>query len=127
MAVTPHDGSGTVLSFAGTTYTVTNIVVSNSDPNTENTIDVSHLGLLEGASVLSQDRPLKGSSTDTGQQVQIEYLGKSILVDAATGTLSITHNGVSLLSRGATVVSSTLTFATNDAVRGTGTFKIARS
>lgn len=127
MAVTPHDGTGTTLSFAGTTYTVTNIVVSNSDPNTENTIDVSHLGLLDGASVLTQDRPLKGSSTDTGQQVQIEYLGKAILVDASTGTLSITHNGVSLLSRGATVVSSTLTFATNDVVRGTGTFKIARS
>jgi hypothetical protein len=127
MAVTPHDGSGTVFTFAGTTYTVTNIVISNTDPNTENTIDVSHLGLLEGAAVLTQDRPLKGSSTDTGQQVQVEYLGKSILVDAATGTLVITHNGASLLSRGATVVSSTLTFATNDAVRGTGTFKIARS
>jgi hypothetical protein len=127
MAVTPHDGSGTVFTFAGTAYTVTNIVISNTDPNTENTIDVSHLGLLEGAAVLSQDRPLKGSSTDTGQQVQIEYLGKSILVDSSTGTLVITHNGTSLLSRGATVVSSTLTFATNDAVRGTGTFKIARS
>lgn len=127
MAVTPHDGTGTTLSFAGTTYTVTNIVVSNNDPNTENTIDVSHLGLLDGATVLTQDRPLKGSSTDTGQQVQIEYLGKSILVAASTGTLVITHAGASLLSRAATVVSSTLTFATNDVVRGTGTFKIARS
>lgn len=127
MALTPHDGTGTVFTFAGTTYTVTNIVISNTDPNRENTIDVSHLSLTSGSNVLTQDRPLTGSSTDTGQQVQIEYLGKALLVDASTGTLTITHNGVSLLSRGATVSSSTLTFSTNDAIRGNGTFRIARS
>jgi hypothetical protein len=127
MAVTPHDGTGTSFTFGGTAYTVTNIVITNTDPNVENTIDVSHLGLLDGASVLTQDRPLKGSATDTGQQVQIDYLGKSILVDASTGTLVVTHNSATLLSRGATVSSSTLTFATNDAVRGSATFRIARS
>lgn len=127
MALTPHDGAGTVFTFASTTYTVTNIVISNTDPNRENTIDVSHLGLTAGNSILTQDRPLTGSSTDTGQQVQVEYLGKSILVDASTGTLTITHNGVSLLSRGATVSSSTLTLATNDVIRGNATFRIARS
>jgi hypothetical protein len=127
MAITPHDGSGTSLTFAGTTYTVTNIVITNNDPNQEALIDVSHLGLTDGASVLTQARPLTGSSTDTGQQVQIDYLGKSILVDASTGTLAISHNGVSLLSRAATVNSSTLTFAVNDAVRGSATFRIARS
>lgn len=127
MALTPHDGTGTVFTFAGTTYTVTNIVISHTDPNRENTIDVSHLSLTSGSNVLTQDRPLTGSSTDTGQQVQIEYLGKALLVDASTGTLTITHNGVSLLSRGATVSSSTLTFATNDAIRGNCAFRIARS
>jgi len=127
MAVTPHDGSGTVLTFAGTTYTVTNIVVSHNDPNVENTIDVSHLGLSSGSSVLTQDRPLSGSATDTGQQVQVDYLGKSLVADGSTGTLAVTHNGVSLLSRAATVSSSTLTFALNDAVRGSATFRIARS
>lgn len=128
MAVTPHDGSGTTFTFAGTAYTVTNIVISNANPNTDNPfIDVSHLGLADGSSVLTMDRPLKGSASDTGQQVQIDYLGKSILADSSTGTLVISHNGVTLLSRGATVSASTLTFATNDAVRGTGTFKIARS
>ncbi len=127
MAVTPHDGTGTVLTFAGTTYTVTNIVVSHNDPNVENTIDVSHLGLASGSSVLTQDRPLAGSATDTGQQVQVDYLGKTLVADGSTGTLAITHNGVSLLSRGATVNSSTLTFALNDAVRGSATFRIARS
>lgn len=127
MAVTPHDGSGTVLTFAGTTYTVTNIVVSANDPNVENTIDVSHLGLTSGSSVATQDRPLSGSATDTGQQVQVDYLGKTLVADGSTGTLAITHDGVSLLSRDATVNSSTLTFALNDAVRGSATFRIARS
>ena len=127
MAITPHDGVGTAFTFGGSTYTVTNIVVSNSDPNVENTIDVSHLGLLDGASVLTQDRPLRGSATDTGQQVQIDYLGKTILADGSTGTLAITHASVSLLSRAATVSSSTLTLATNDAIRGSATFRIARS
>lgn len=127
MAVTPHDGSGTVFTFAGTTYTVTNIVVSANDPNADNTIDVSHLGLTTGAAVLTQDRPLAGSATDTGQQVSVDYLGKSLVADGSTGTISITHNGVSLLSRAATVNSSTLTFALNDAVRGSATFRIARS
>ena len=127
MAVTPHDGSGTVFTFAGTGYTVTNIVFTNNDPNVENTIDVSHLGLTNGSSVLTQDRPLAGSATDTGQTVQVDYLGKSILADGSTGTLVVTHNSVGLLSRAATVSSSTLTFALNDAVRGSATFRIARS
>jgi hypothetical protein len=34
---------------------------------------------------------------------------------------------VTLLSRAATVSSSTLTFAVNDAVKGSATFRIARS
>ena len=127
MAVTPHDGSGTVFTFAGTGYTVTNIVISNNDPNVENTIDVSHLGLASGSSVLTQDRPLAGSATDTGQTVQVDYLGKPLLADGSTGTLVVTHNGSTLLSRGATVNSSTLTFAVNDAVKGSATFRIARS
>jgi hypothetical protein len=127
MAVTPHDGSGTVFTFAGTGYTVTNIVITNNDPNVENTIDVSHLGLASGSSVLTQDRPLGGSATDTGQQVQVDYLGKVLVADGSTGTLVVTHNGTQLLSRGATVSSSTLTFALNDAVRGAATFRIARS
>lgn len=128
MAATPHDGSGTTLTFDGDAYTVTNIVVTNSNPNTDNPfIDISHLGLTSGASILTMDRPLKGSATDTGQQVQIDYIGKSILADSDHGTLVLQHNGSTLLSRAATVMSSTLTFSTNDVVRGSATFKIARN
>jgi hypothetical protein len=126
MAITPHDSTGTVFTFAGTGYTVTNIVYNLADPATDNTIDVSHLGLTAGNSVLSQDRPLTGNATDTGRQVTIEYLGKGIIADAATGTLVITHAGAGFLSAASTVVSSAVTFAVNDVVKGTAVFKVAR-
>jgi len=126
MAATPHDGVGTVFSFGGTAFTVTNIVVSNTDPATDNTIDVSHLGLTTGNSILTQSRPLQGSATDTGREVMVDYLGTSIIRDASTGTIVLTTGGVTAISAASTVVSSTLTFATNDAVRGQVTFKVAR-
>lgn len=126
MSATPHDGAGTVLTFGGTAYTVTNIVYNLSDPATDDKIDVSHLGITAGNEVRTIDRPLKGSVSDTGREVQIEYLGKAVIEDASTGTLVITHAGASLLSKAATVSASTLTFATNDAIRGTATFRVAR-
>jgi hypothetical protein len=126
MAITPHDSTGTVFTFASNGYTVTNIVYNLADPATDNTIDVSHLGLTAGNSVLTQDRPLTGNATDTGRQVTIEYLGKDIIADAATGTLVITHAGVAFLSKASTVVSSSVTFALNDVVKGTAVFKVAR-
>jgi hypothetical protein len=126
MAVTPHDGTGTTFSFGGTAFTVTNIVVTNTDPATDDTIDVSHLGLTTGNSILSQSRPLQGSATDTGREVVVDYLGTAIIKDASTGTLVLTVGSSTAISAAATVASSTLTFATNDAVRGQVTFKVAR-
>lgn len=126
MAITPHDSSGTTFTFASNGYTVTNIVYNLADPATDNTIDVSHLGLTAGNSVLTQDRPLTGNATDTGRQVTIEYLGKGILADASTGTLVIMHSGTQFLSAASTVVSSSVTFALNDVVKGTAVFKVAR-
>lgn len=126
MAATPHDGTGTTFSFGGTAFTVTNIVVTNTDPAAEDTIDVSHLGLTAGNSVRTIQRPLQGSATDTGREVVVDYLGTNIIKDASTGTLALTVSGVSAISAAATVSSSTLTFATNDAVRGQVTFRVAR-
>jgi hypothetical protein len=126
MAITPHDSTGTVFTFNSAGYTVTNIVYNLADPATDNTIDVSHLGLTAGNSVLTQDRPLTGNATDTGRQVTIEYLGKGIIADAATGTLVITHAGAAFLNAASTVVSSSVTFALNDVVKGTAVFKVAR-
>ena len=129
MADTPHDGTGTILKLGATNYTVTNVVITFTDPTADQEkIDVSHLGLTTGASIATQDRPLQGSTTDTGRQVQFDYIGKSIIADASTGTCLITVGGTALLSTVAyTVNSSTLTLATNDAIRGQATLRIARS
>lgn len=128
MSATPHDGAGTTLALGNTNYTVTNIVITYNDPTADQEkIDVSHLGLTTGAQVATIDRPLKGSTTDTGRSVQFDYLGKSIIADASTGTCSISTGGTSLLSGVAyTVNASTLTLATNDAIRGQATIRIAR-
>ncbi|NBW13368.1 MAG: hypothetical protein EBR82_35700 [Caulobacteraceae bacterium] len=128
MADTPHDGVGTSLKLGSTNYTITNIVITYNDPTADQEkIDVSHLGLTTGSSILTQDRPLQGSTTDTGRSVQFNYLGKSIIADASTGTCTISTGGTSLLSGVPyTVNSSTLTLATNDAIRGQATIRIAR-
>jgi hypothetical protein len=115
---------GTTLSFAGTNYTVTNITYSMTDVSAGDTIDVSHLGLSAGSAVATMDRPLKGSATDTGREVSIEYLGTAPITDGTTGTLAIS-GGLSL-SANATVSSSSVTLAVNDAVRGQATFRVAR-
>jgi hypothetical protein len=124
MAVTPHDSSGTTFSFAGSTFTVTSITYNLTDVNAADTIDISHLGLTVGAAVLTQDRPLSGSATDTGREVQIDYIGNTVVTDGAAGTLAIT-GGISL-SKAATVASSSVTLAVNDVVRGSATFRVAR-
>jgi hypothetical protein len=129
MADTPHDGTGTIIKLGATNYTATNIIITFTDPNAgSEKIDVSHLGLTTGASILTQDKPLQGSTTDTGRQVQFDYLGRTIIADASTGTCLITVGGTAVLSAIAyTVNASTLTLATNDAIRGQATLRIARS
>jgi hypothetical protein len=128
MSATPHDGAGTTLALGSTNYTITNIVITYNDPNADQEkIDISHLGLTTGAQLKTIDRPLQGSTTDTGRSVQFDYLGKSIIADGSTGTCSISTGGTSLLAGVAyTVNSSTLTLAVNDAIRGQATVRIAR-
>lgn len=115
---------GTTLSFGGTGYTVTSITYSMNDVSAGDTIDVSHLGLSAGSNVATMDRPLKGSATDTGREVSIEYIGTAPITDGATGTLAIT--GGLTLSAAATVASSSVTLTTNDVTRGQATFRVAR-
>jgi len=116
---------GTTLTFAGTGYTVTNVTYSMTDVAAGDTIDISHLGLSAGSAVRTMDRPLKGSATDTGREVSIEYLGTAPITDGTTGTLVIAGGPLSL-SAAATVSSSSVTLAVNDAIRGQATFRVAR-
>lgn len=122
MAVTPHDGSGTTFSFAGTNYTVTSITYTIGNTGNDQ-IDISHLGQTSGQTVLSQPRPLVGSPGDTGKTVSIEYVGNSVIAQNATGTLAIS-GGVSV-SATATCQSSSVTLAVNDVVRGQAEFQLA--
>ena len=135
MSATPHDVTGgTQLRLGADFYTVTNIVMTYNDPNADQEkIDVSHLGLTTGAQLATIDRPLKGSTTDTGRSVQFNYLGKNIIADGSTGTCIISIGSIgntaafALLNGVAyTVNSATLTLAANDAIRGQATIRIAR-
>jgi hypothetical protein len=124
MPYTPHDSTGTTLSFAGTTFTVTSVTYSITDQAASDQIDVSHLGQTTGATVATLSRPLKGSAGDTGKEVSIEYLAASgtPIAQGSTGTLAIT--GGITLSVTATCKSSSVTLTVNDAVRGSAAFQV---
>ena len=136
---TPHDGSGTVLRFGATNYTVTNVVVSNTNPaaGDASTINVAHLGQSAGELAATLSTPLVVPAEDggSGRQITFDYIGKSILLDGATATVYIAIGGTALIGATgaggtafvATVQSSTLTLATNDAVRGQGVLTLVRT
>lgn len=136
---TPHDNGGTVLRFGASSYTVTNIVIANTNPAAggDSTIDVSHLGQSAGELAATLNNPLVVPADDggSGRQVTFDYIGRSILIDGATATVYIAvgstvlvgTTGVAATSFVATVASSTLTLATNDAIRGQGVLTLART
>jgi hypothetical protein len=125
MAVTPHDSSGTTLTVAGSTFTVTSITVNFSDVSGESDrIDVSHLGQTTGEELLTQARPLKGSASgETGKELSFDYIGSTQLAGGTTGAYTIA--GGIALSGNCTVISSSLTLAVNDVVRGSATVRIS--
>jgi hypothetical protein len=125
MAATPHSGLGTTFSFGGTVFTVTSITYTiGSTGGGADNIDISHLGLTTGASVLSIARPLVGTQGgDTGKSVSIEYIGTNVIAQNTIGTLAIT-GGISV-SATATCNSSAVTLTVNDAIRGSAEFQLA--
>jgi hypothetical protein len=124
MSSTPHDGSGTTFAFSGTNFTVTNLVYNLTDTGGGDQIDISHLGLTTGASLLFRNRPLKGATGgETGKEVTIDYIGTNAITGGTSGTYSIT-GGLSL-SGNATCLSSSVTLALNEVIRGNATFRLA--
>jgi hypothetical protein len=139
---TPHDtsvsGNGTVLVLdlngVSSTYVVTNIVLSNTNPGAagDTQIDVAHLGQTTGELAARINPPLVIPADDggSGRQITFDYVGKVVIYDGATGTYKITVAGVNLVGGTTasyhTVQSSTLTLATNDAIRGQGVITVAR-
>jgi hypothetical protein len=135
---TPHDGTGTLLRFGASAYTVTNVVIANTNPADEAaTIDISNLGQTTGQEAATMSAPLTAAPAAgaVSRQITFDYIGKSILLDGATGTVYIAIGGTALVGTTgtgatafiATVQSSTLTLATNDAVRGQGVLSLART
>jgi hypothetical protein len=138
---TPHDTAGaTKLTLSGltgastTNFYISNIVLSNTNPSAgaDDQIDVAHLGQTTGELALRLQRPLVVPADDggSGRQITFDYIGKSILLDGSTGTYHITVANVTLSGGNAasyyTVQSSTLTLATNDAIRGQAVLTVAR-
>lgn len=125
MATTPHDSSGTSFVFGGTTFTVTNLTINFSDVSGQtDRIDISHLGQTTGSTMLTQKRPLVGSPTgETGKEISFDYIGTNQLAGGTTGTYALA--GGASLSGNATIVSSTLTLAVNDVVRGNATVRVS--
>jgi hypothetical protein len=81
MAATPHDSSGTTLTVAGSTFTVTSITINFTDPGGADEIDISHLGQTTGETIVTIPTPLKGAVGDTGKEISFDYIG----TDAAVG------------------------------------------
>jgi hypothetical protein len=121
---TPHGASGTTLTIGSQAFTVTGITLNFSDVSGEtDRIDVSHLGLSAGSSIVTVKRPLVGSPTgETGKELSFDYIGTTQLAGGTTGTYAIA-GGVTL-SGVATVVSSSLVLAVNDVIRGSATVRI---
>ena len=121
MATTPHDSTGTSFTFPGFTGTLTGLTWTVADNAGQDNIDISHLGLTAGATVLTQSRPLKGSAGDTGKTVSVEFIGTGMLAQGATGTLTV--SGPISISGPATCNSCTVTLAVNDVVKGSAEFQ----
>jgi hypothetical protein len=138
---TPHDTAsggatslGTQLTLGVQGYTVTNIVISNTNPGAagDSQIDVAHLGQTTGELAARLTPPLVVPAEDggSGRQITFDYIGKIVIADGSTGTYKLSVAGAILVGGTAasyyTVQSSTLTLATNDAIRGQGVITVAR-
>ncbi len=135
---TPHDtavaSSGTKLFLDGYQYTVSNIAIAFTNPNAgaAATIDIAHLGQTTGEQAATMQRPLiVAGDGGSGRQFTFDYIGSAVINDAATGTYRISVAGITAFLGGTsasyyTVTSSSLTLATNDAIRGQAVITIAR-
>jgi len=117
--------TGVGLTVGGYTFTATNLTINFADVSGESDrIDTSHLGLSTGAEMTSMKRPLKGAATgETGKEISFDYIGTTQLAGGTTGTYAIT--GPVSMSGNATVLSSSVTLALNDIVRGSATVRVS--
>jgi len=105
---------GTAFTFDGTSYSITNFTVSE----TQDLIDGSHLGIAAGGS----REYVGGFATDV--EVSIDYIGSTIIPAGTSGSLTFsgTYAGT---SGDATVASSSITGSVGSLISGTATFRVA--
>lgn len=123
--ITPHDNTGTIVSFGGQTYKATSLTWTVNDISSDDNIDTSTLDQVTGEEVNSQARPLIGDSgSDTGWEISFDYIGNVPITDGEEGAVSVT-GGVTINGNG-TCTSSSVTLAVNDVVRGNATIRLDR-
>ena len=122
MSSTPHDGKGTVFTFPNFTGSITGLTWTIANSAQDN-IDISHLGLTAGNTVLTMNRPLRGAAGDTGKTVSLEFIGTGMLAQGATGEMTVT-GPISIVGP-ATCNSCTITLAVNDVIKGSAEFQYA--
>lgn len=103
---------GLTFTFGGTTLSVTNVSVNES----QDLIDATDLG------VAPNDRRVYVGGFASDAEVQIEYFG-DILTSGTSGALAI--SGPVSYSGTATVSSSSVSASVGDLVRGNATFRVA--
>jgi hypothetical protein len=116
------DSQGTVLTFAGTTYEATNIDLGGSI----SMLDAAHLGQAKNSFKRTQTAPLKDP-----RKVTVSILGTVAPVEGASGTISLISyvGGVTaqqLAGATATCETFSLTWATNELVKGQATFSVVQ-
>ena len=122
---TPHDVSGTVVTFNDVAYKATGLTFSKSDISSDDNIDTSTLDQTTGQEVNYQPRPLIGDSgSDTGWELSFDYIGNEPIQDGLEATISVT-GGITVNGTG-TCTASSVTLAVNDVVRGNATIRVER-
>lgn len=116
------DSQGTVLTFSGSTYEATNIDLGGS----VSMLDAAHLGQAKGAFKRTQAAPLKDA-----RKVTMSILGTVAPAEGASGVISLVSYvaGVTaqqLAGATATCESFSVTWATNDLVKGQATFSVVQ-
>jgi hypothetical protein len=116
------DSQGTVLTFAGSTYEATNLDLGGSI----SMLDSAHLGQAKGSHKRMQEAPLKDP-----KKVTMSILGTVVPAEGASGVISLVSYVAGVTSQRltgatATVESFSVTWATNELVKGQVTFTVVQ-
>jgi len=114
---------GTSFTFSGAAYTVTRVSVNLQwEGNNRPKISTAHLG-----SSINAEEPFTYGfipySDDSASTVEVDFLGGSPISIGSTGNIVISGAAGGTYN-GATCVSSSVTAAVGDLVRGSATFRI---